>query len=383
MKKHISRFLSIFLLLNLLLPALPAARAAEDLGLDAYIQDGSRRRYVEAMVGYHLRYNPAVVADLEAGYTALFFFEGCSDNMNSRIFYDIRFYRVSAVCLAIRLDEKGKPRIVYFNDGCSTLPDRPLDYANRKKELGRKSGPATVCDGTYQLFSVYHGGRYEALHMRTTQEYETIPAVYMTEDGYAVTQAEMINIHTRDVNHILENQMWSAGCLLVGDGDFSEFTDLVAQAYYPIYDTFEVGVRVGTVTVDRQFLKQELYDLYENKDAVDRITAESRRTLPETYLRGCTEEALTLQNPLWAGPQAEIMTLPCDPETDPRSVLLDQAGKGAVLDITAKVENDRQEVWYKVNWEGQEGYLRPGDTVEPSWYAQLIRSMFSRKKTKA
>jgi hypothetical protein len=119
------------------------------------------------MLSYHLRENDTVRETLKDGYSAVFFFEGCSDNMDDPELSDLSYYRVSAVCIALKLDDSVKTVITYFNDDCSTLPDRPLEYGAWELEETGEVGPATVCDGTYEIYSVYHGGAYEALHLRT------------------------------------------------------------------------------------------------------------------------------------------------------------------------------------------------------------------------
>lgn len=377
MKKCLSLLLTILLFFTLSPHAF--ARERGDLDLSQLIEDDDSRRYVQAMLNYHLQYNVPVVENLEAGYSALFFFEGCSNNMQDRALSDIRFYRVSAVCLVVRLDKKGEPYICYFNDQCSTLPDRPLEYANRKPALGQPVGPATICDGTYELDSVRHGGVYEALHLRTSAEDTTIPAVYLSEDGYIPARADMINIHTRSGNHTIEGAMWSAGCILVGDGNFGSYTDLMESTYYAVYDYFKLGNRVGTVTIDRQRLKDKMYDLYENQDAVDYLLAESRKLLPERYLLECGKES-PLETELLTDKETLLMSLPCGTETDPRSVVLSEIRKGEHLTICASIENDQGELWLRTEQAGQQGYVYSGDTKEPGGFLQWLWGIFGKDR---
>ena len=267
MKKIPMYLLSMVLILLLAVSAAPNA-AAYEIGeayqkdLSAWIQDEESREYVEMMLDYHLRTNKDVQNALEGGFAAVFLFDGCSDHMNDPDLSDLSYYRVSGVCVVIKLDAFGEPRMIYFNNNCSTIPDRPLEYgAWSLPEVG-KVGPATVCDGTYQLYSVYHKGKYEALHVRSDYWDGTLEAIYMTPEGYTSYRANEINIHTRTSNHTSGVGMWSAGCPLVGDGDQWEFWKLIYAAYYTTYDSFEVGNFVGTLTIDRQALRTELYTLY-------------------------------------------------------------------------------------------------------------------------
>ncbi len=376
MKKRLFRLLSLALVLALLLPVTQVCASEKDTwypDLSRLIKNPGRRNYVEAMVGYHYRTDPAIRQTLEDGYSAVFFFEGASDNMDDPQLRDISYYRVSTVCLVFRMGENGIPYLSYYNMACSTLPDRPLEYgAWHVAEVGAV-GPATICDGTYELYSVKHGGAYEALHIRTSEEDDTLPAVYMSPEGYCMSRADMINIHTRNVNHTIEGAMWSAGCILIGDGNFGMFTELIESTYYAVYDSFAIGNRVGTVTVDRQLLKSELYELYENRDAVDLLLAFSRQSLPEGYLRQCSEEE-TFDKPLlrWAGEDTQLMTLPCSHDTDARSVAGETVEEKEPLEIVGSIVNSSGNLWYRVRRENRDLYVYSGCAVKLNWFQRMF-----------
>lgn len=364
MKKATAFFLSVFLLLSMAVPA-RAGEVSPTVDLSALIDSPVRRHYAEAMINYALTHDPAVKQAQADGFISLFFFEGCSDNMEDAVLRDISYYRVSAVCVAVKTLDDGKPGIVYFNGNCSTLPDRPLEYGKKTLADGTKAGPATILDGTYELYSVKHNGVYEALHIQTSEDDETVAAVYMTKDGYANAQASQINIHTRTGNHVIEKAMWSAGCLLVGDGDFGAFTELVQSTFYANYDTYEKDLYVGTVTVNRQMLKQELYDLYQDRDGVDMLLSASRRTLPEKYLTLCQEENR------WEQAQeklslvdTQIMTLPCSGETDVRSVPIETLAEGETISLFGSIVNSRGSLWYITDVGGETGYVYSGHLGE-------------------
>lgn len=380
MKKRFPILLWIWILLVLALP-LGAGAAAEkesslDTALSKLIENEDRRGYVQAMLRYYLQKDAGVRQSLEEGYSALFFFEGCSDNMDDPELSDLSYYRVSAVCLGVRLNREGEPYLCYFNENCSTLPDRPLEYGAWELEEVGEVGPATVRDGTYQLYSVRHGGAYEALHVRTDEEDGTIPAVYMTPEGYATARATYINIHTRTVNHTIEGAMWSSGCLLVGDGDFGNFLELMDSVYYSIYESFSLGNRVGTLTIDRQMLKEELYELYEDPDAVEMLLASSRKVRPETYLKRCQEK--TYEEPLLleTTTDAQVMSLPCGSDTDVRSLALETLDRGTAVEALGAVRNTAGNLWYVLEREGRQVYLFSGYTKEPSWFSKFFRGIF-------
>lgn len=379
------KFLSLLLVVCLFVALIPAASAYEigdayHFDLSGFLDNEENRRYVEMMLDYHLRTNTAVRKTLEEGYIALFFFEGCSDNMDDPELSDLSYYRVSAVCTAVKLDENGEPFLIYFNENSSTLPDRPLEYGAWYLADVGSVGPATICDGTYELYSVRHGGVYEALHLRTSYDDGTIDAVYMHPEGYTATKATSINIHTRTGNHTIEGAMWSAGCILVGDGDYGQFTELIASTYYSIYDKFVLDKKVGTVTINRQKLKDQLAPLYENTDAVDRLLTNSRQELPESYLKRCTQTLICEEGKaMQTAAETELMTLPCSNRTDARSVVLTTLPKGAELDVKSCVKNPLGNLWYEVEYDGQRGYLYSSYVEEitvPGWVESFWDSLF-------
>lgn len=379
MKKLIS-FLLCGLLLMALIPGASAARMESDLcpDLSAYLQDPARRGFVRQMVGYYLRHDSVVQENLKNGYCAVFFFEGCSDNMNHPEYRDVSYYRVSAACLVLKLDEQGNPQITYYNDNCSTLPDRPTDYGPRKEEVPADIGPATIQDGTYELCSVRHGRtEYEALNLRDIGEDAAIPAIYMTAHGYTKVRATQINIHTRTNNHILKHQMWSEGCVLVGSGEEKEFAEFMEETYYGIYDFFVPELRVGCVTINRQFLKEELYELYGDQDAVDYLLSASRSCLPQKYLERCGEvKEVSFSDTLWAVRDTPVMTLPCGNATDARSVPMTTIREGEALTIRKSITNTRGATWFLLDVDGQTGYVYSGDFKEPTQLERFWRKVF-------
>lgn len=376
------KILILILCLSLMLPCIPLGEAYTigqpyHAQLEGLIQNEARRAYVQMMLDHYLRTDTMVQMALEKGKSALFLFEGCSDNMDHPDLSDISYYRVSAVCLAVRLDPTGEPYIAYFNDDSSTLPDRPLDYGAWHFEETGDVGPATVCDGTYELYSVRHGGSYEALHVRTDYSDRKIAAVYMTPDGYVKTRATEINIHTRTGNHILKNQMWSAGCILVGDGDWSQFTELIDSTYYADYDFFVLDRYVGSLTIDRQMLQEKMYDLYQSKDAVDMILSVSRQLHPGTYLTGCVQKENYVEPlKLCVRGRTFLMSLPCSNSTDARSMEVVEVRRGQELEATAVIENTAGRLWYEIVLGGETYYLYSGYAEESGWKNWITRAFY-------
>lgn len=366
----------------LLLSALPRAEAfvlgePYHAALENLIENPQRRSYVQMMLDHYLRTDSKVKDALKQGQSAVFLFDGCSDNMDHPEYSQISYYRVSAVCIAVRLNRNGEPYIAYFNGDSSTIPDRPLDYTAWYFDDVGEVGPATVCDGTYELYSVHHGGNYEALHMRTSQEDGSISAVYMNEAGYVNARATEINIHTRTGNHVISRGMWSAGCILVGGGDWAEFMELMDAVYYNHYDIFEVGLPVGTITINRQYLAEKMYELYENPDAVDMLLAQSRHDLPETYLYRCKDRSVWQEGKTCKClKDLELMSLPCSNPTDARSLPVLAMADNDKLVITGQITNTEGRVWYETMVNGQTRYVFSGYVRELDWFETLMYQWF-------
>lgn len=377
MKKLFQRLLLLFWMVFLLPGTLAVSAYAEvdpwRPDLRAFLHDPVKRDYVETMVDYHLRTDKDIQNALEGGFAAVFLFDGCSDNMNDPELSDLSYYRVSGVCLVIKLDQNGKPKLMYFNEDASTIPDQPLKYgAWEIPEIG-EVGPATVFDGTYQIYSVQHRGEYEALHVRTDFRDGTVDAVYLTpEGGFTTYRASEINVHTRTSNHIASYGMWSAGCPLVGDGNTWDFHRLFYSAYYTTYDTYELFNYMGTLTIDRQKLRTEMYTLYKNPDAVDTILTNSRSLQPDAYMAKCSVSTV-LEEPevRFTTKASKLMDLPCFWEEDARSKVLKTIPAGEKLSVTGSIRNADNSKWYTVSYEGVEGYLFTGDTKPESWFTRF------------
>ncbi len=376
----IRKLLCLLAIIAMLVP--PAAQGTQETGfsidLSDWIQKSAYREYVEMMVDYHLRTNESVRNALAGGFSAVFLFDGCSDNMNNPALNDLSYYRVSGICLALKLDQQGNVAVKYFNGNCSTIPDRPLAYGAWAFQDVGEVGPATVCDGTYQIYSVRHKGKYEALHVRTEYTDATVEAVYLTPDGGFVNKrANEINVHTRNGNHILQKSMWSAGCPLVGGGKFWEYRSLIRATYYQTYPYFELDNYVGSLTIDRTMLRSEMYTLYENPDAVDMLLANSRNIQPEMYLRKC-EEISALEKPRQqkTARAAQLMSLPCGNATDARSRCIAELEPGTRVSVLGVWENPQGNRWLKVSCQDQTGYLYEPYTKDLNPVEWLLDTIF-------
>ena len=378
MKKLLRSVLLLVLLAGMLFTQIPAVSAYEPgdpwrPDLRPFLQDPEYREYVEMMVDYHIRTDSDIQNALLGGFAAVFLFDGCSDNMNDPALSDLSYYRVSGVCLAVKLDRNGQPKLVYYNEDASTIPDQPLKYGAWEIPKIGEVGPATVFDGTYQIYSVLHRGEYEALHVRSDFRDGTLDAVYMTPDGgFTKYRASEINVHTRTSNHIASYGMWSAGCPLVGDGSAWDFKRLIHSVYDTTYDTFEVLNFVGTLTIDRQKLRTEMYTLYKNPDAVDTVLQNSKSAQPEMYMQDCSEVTVSQEPEIrYTTRETDLMSLPCSTDEDARTKVLQTISGGTKLTVTGSIRNADNSKWYLVSYEGTEGYLFTGDTKPESFFTRF------------
>ena len=373
-RKILCVVLAAMLALSLAAPAF-AYEAGDPCSIDlkAFIHDKQKREYVEMMVDHHIRTDRDIQNALEGGFSAVFLFDGCSDNMKDPELSDLSYYRVSGVCLVIRKNASGELKLVYFNEDASTIPDQPLKYgAWEIPEVG-EVGPATILDGTYQIYSVLHKGEYEALHVRSDFRDGTLEAIYLTpEGGYTPYRASEINVHTRTSNHIATYGMWSAGCPLVGDGNTWEYSRLIHSTYYTCYDSYEPLNFVGTLTIDRQMLRQEMYTLYKNPDAVDALLVNSRAVQPDRYFESCSEMTVFEEQEVRIASRAtQLMSLPCSSDEDARTEVLKEIPQGEKLTVTGSIRNGQQHKWYAVCYDGKNGYLFTGDTKPESWWVRF------------
>ncbi len=379
MKRILGFFLAVLLVFGLAGQA-EAYVAGQPFRLDLskWMENSQRREYVQMMVDHYLRTDTMVQQALEGGFSAMFLFDGASDNMDDPALEDFTYYRVTGICMILKLDENGEPKLTYFNENCSTIPDRPLEYgAWALPEVG-DVGPATICDGTYQVYSVRHRGKYEALHLRTEYFDPLIDAVYMTPEGYVRARASEINVHTRTSNHTSGTSMWSAGCPLVGGGKPWEFWKMVDAMYYSLHDSFELDNFLGTVTVDRMLLKERMYGLYATKDAVDTFLTNSRNVQPEQYLKTCTEEITYKreeEKQITLGTQ--LMSLPCSNATDARSRLLAAIPEGDTVKVLGSIRNSAGNLWYRIENQGQTGYVYSGHMEKDSFADWLFKTLFT------
>lgn len=262
-----------------------ASYGTDDLqGIDvSIIQNKEHRAYVNAMLKLYLSdmSDGRVRSALERGKSAIFFFDGASDNTVGGQYANYVVYHLTAVCVVVKL-VNGVPTVVFMDDCSSTIPDNP-----RKPELNEGTPVPTVTDGIYPVVSCNHHDSFAALHVKC---YEHGGALRCTQNGSYIDCSYGINIHARGANSVYATSQSSTGCLLVGktpatSSKYNEFMKVVTGIDNAMNNKFStVAEDMGVVVVDHQLFKEQIMSIYgadSNHTAAQiaaLLTANSERT---------------------------------------------------------------------------------------------------------
>ncbi len=182
------------------------------------LSNTSRANYVQKMIQYHILSetdNYRIARNLDDGKCIVFFFDGCSDNMDDPAYSDYTQYHLSAYCCVVK-EVDGKLKIVYEDENSSTIPDNPRNVA-----LNEDAPVPTVLDGVYNIMSWNHSDRYAALHI-TDNSSTSVPVIRCSESQSNIDSSKYINIHARSnfnntpTNGISSTSFSSTGCFNVG-----------------------------------------------------------------------------------------------------------------------------------------------------------------------
>ncbi len=282
------RLLSFLLAICLCLAVLPSAVFRADAAgyytqadlryvKSTVLSAPERAGYVNAMMQYHIlsaKDNYRVFRNLESGKSVIFFFDGCSDNVDDPVYGNFNEYHLSAYCAVVQKVD-GVLRVVFESENCSTIPDNPRDSSIN----GGQAVP-TVLDGVYNIISTNHKGRYASLRIADHSGYA--PVIRCTWTSSYISSSGGINIHTRrdfpDVppGGFSETSYNSTGCFNVGlpvDGwsEYNRFIEIVTGISDAIVTTPEAdGVwnqcsgyaDMGLVIVDHSQYKEQLKAIY-------------------------------------------------------------------------------------------------------------------------
>ncbi len=282
-KKSFLRVLSVLLVVSMLLTSAPVLGVAEiDLfGIKANaaslfsgsqvsavkcnsgLVKADKQDYVNKMMYYYLTTNERVYRNLQDGSNVVFFFDGCSSNLDSgRQYSDFRTYHMTAYCAVVRLNSNKNPTIVYENNNTSTIPDNP-----RKASLNDGKDVPTVVDGIYNI-SITNHFTYAALHLDASKSGSALRCNY--NKSY-LDSSSGINIHKRSwytpKNGVNSNSKSSTGCFNVGVCDpVAEYNDFIykttGKTNAASSKHSKTGKDVGIAIVDRYNFKAQLENIY-------------------------------------------------------------------------------------------------------------------------
>lgn len=369
MKRAFCVFLAVIMLVTVLSVSTTTVSAVTDLsGLncDSFISNSTAREYINTMINYYLTANPSIITALDNGKSAIFMFEGGSDNYSSTSYSTSGTnIRNQAVCIVVK-KVSGKYSIVFYDENSSSIPSQPQATGG-----GANDGQTTLLDGIYTVKTWNHQGKYGALQINTSKGYYTPPS---NLNGL-VNTASGINIHTRTSSQALSGgSAWSWGCQLIGSGNtsantFNAFMKAVTGITYNVwtswgnFSTITTGTDAGYYILDRQLALGGLASLY-NSTALSNITAASRTASGEAtknYLSGCTYYPSYCNIRFTA--ETKAYSYPCTTETDSESARVATISQGKEVIAYALYRNSIGEYWYKIITYGTTpAYVYAGDT---------------------
>ncbi len=241
------------------------------------LSNSARASYVNDMMRYHILSstdNYRVARNLKNGSNVVFFFDGCSDNMDNPTYSNYNNYHLSAYCAVVK-EVNGVLKIIYENENSSTIPDNP-----RNVSLNSGSAVPTVLDGVYNIVTTNHLSRYASF--RIADNSGTVPVIRCSSSSSYISTSGAINIHARSnfssapTNGVSSSSYSSTGCFLVGltNNTWSEYNSFIyatqgiskAVITTPYssgsWTKCAEGYDKGVVIVDRSNYKTQLKAIY-------------------------------------------------------------------------------------------------------------------------
>ncbi len=163
----------------------------------------------------------------------VFFFDGCSNNLDGASYTSSGYikngsrYNTSAVCIVVRLNNRGIPEIVYASEA-STMADNV-----RNATLNGGTPPSILIDGIYNIKLFNHMG-YAAFQIETKVNSGVRCCTY--KSSY-LSQGSGIDIHARgrySSSALTSSTYSSTGCFNVGKHnsayDYSDYNEFIRAA---------------------------------------------------------------------------------------------------------------------------------------------------------
>ena len=368
MKRTICLILLICIAMSLT-PAVTLTAEADEfssLTCASFISNAERRQYIDTMMRYYLKSNPDIVTALDGGKSAIFMFEGGSDNYTgSGYSSSASNIRNQAVCIVVQ-KKNGSYQITFYNENSSSIPSQPQATGG-----GASDGQTTLLDGIYKVITWNHQGKYGALQIVTSKGYYTPPS---NLNGL-VNTASGINIHTRTSARAESGgSAWSWGCQLIGSGNdssnaFNAFMKTVTGITYNVwnywgsFNTITTSKDAGYYILDRQLALGGLSALY-NSTALANITKASK----DAYT-GATANYLAKSDyypshcEITTKKSIKAMSYPCTSDVDAESTVIATLKDDQTVVANALFRNTKGEYWYRIICYGDTpAYIYAGDT---------------------
>ncbi|MBR6562566.1 MAG: InlB B-repeat-containing protein, partial [Clostridia bacterium] len=354
-----------------LCPAFSVVSADTDefasLTCSSFISNTTRRQYIDTMMKYYISSNSDIVTALNNGKSAIFMFEGGSDNYTGSGYSTAATNtRNQAVCIVVQ-KQSGSYKIVFYNENSSSIPSQPQATSG-----GASDGQTTLLDGIYKVITWNHQSKYGALQVVTNKGYYTPPS---NLNGL-VNTASGINIHTRTTTNAESGgSAWSWGCQLIGYGNnssnaFNDFMKTVAGISYNVwnywgsFNTISSGNDAGYYILDRQLALGGLTALY-NSTALANITAASKEAYTAATANYLTRSTYYPSHcEITTTKSIKAMSYPCTSDVDPESTVVATLSENQTVVGNALFCNTLGEYWYRIICYGDTpAYIYAGDTT--------------------
>ena len=365
----------LLLTIAILVSAFPIFSVSVDADTDefasltcaSFISNAERRQYIDTMMKYYLNANPEIVTALDNGKSAIFMFEGGSDNYTgSGYSTSASNIRNQAVCIVVQ-KKNGSYTIAFYDENSSSIPSQPQATTG-----GASNGQTTLMDGVYKVITWNHQGKYGALQVVTSKGYYTPPS---NLNGL-VNTASGINIHTRTSGRAESGgSAWSWGCQVIGYGNdssnaFNSFMKTVAGISYNVwnywgsFNTITSGKDAGYYILDRQLALGGLTALY-NSTALANITKASKDAYTAATANYLSKSSYYPSHcEITTTKSIKAMSYPCTSDVDSESTVIATLQANQTVVANALFRNTLGEYWYRIICYGTTpAYIYAGDTT--------------------
>ncbi len=296
-KRFVSLCLSLLILLNIIVFAIPVSAFAATSDIDytyldsqidkaTYFRNTEAKKYIKYAIKRYIDSDSRLYEDLFTNKRRItFVFEGASTKYTSLYNAD----RNQALMLVIGLESSKKPKITAYSSYFSTLPDDPWAIGKYQQSNYLGSDPnKKYCGSGILVDGIYHFEKHSSSNYKyTSRKLENTYSVYFTPEGsYKVLKATDILIHdkansTPQIVHDKSGTQYKAksiGCITYN------------REQYNINESNRIPVS-GYVVVNRMLFQNVLSLWFEDsdhwadtvaKEALNTVLKDSKIRVPKT-----------------------------------------------------------------------------------------------------